>query len=101
MIAIAAGNDFSLALKGTDYTIHAWGINTLGQLGNGTKVDSMTAVTVSGIGSVVAIAAGHEHAVALKNDGTVWTWGDNSNGQLGNGTTTGNTTAVQASGLSG
>jgi alpha-tubulin suppressor-like RCC1 family protein len=100
-IAIAAGNDFSLALKNIDFTIRAWGINTLGQLGNGAIADSSTAVAVSGMASVTAIAAGYDHAVALKNDGTVWTWGDNSNGQLGNGTTIGSTTSVQATDMSG
>ena len=101
MIAIAAGNDFSLAMRNTDLTVWAWGINSNGQLGNGTTTDSSTAVTVSGLASMTAIAAGHDHAVALKNDGTVWTWGDNSNGQLGNGTTTGSTVPVQVNGLSG
>lgn len=101
MIAIAAGDDFSLALLNTDLTVRAWGKNSNGQLGNGTTTDSSTAVAVSGLASMTAIAAGHDHAVALKNDGTVWTWGDNSNGQLGNGTTTGSTLPVQVNGLSG
>ena len=30
-----------------------------------------------------AIAAGHDHTVALKSDGTLWTWGWNNRGQLG------------------
>jgi alpha-tubulin suppressor-like RCC1 family protein len=101
MISIAAGHDFSLALRSTDLTVWAWGINSSGQLGNGTTTDSATAVTVSGLASMTAIAAGHDHAVALKNDGTVWAWGDNSNGQLGNGTTTGSSAPLQANGLSG
>ena len=101
MITIAAGNDFSLALRSTDLTVWAWGSNVFGQLGNGTTTDSATAVNVSGLASMTAIAAGYDHAVALKIDGTVWAWGDNSNGQLGNGTTTGSTTPAQAIGLSG
>ncbi|MBA4422270.1 MAG: hypothetical protein C0390_04095 [Syntrophus sp. (in: bacteria)] len=101
IIAIAAGNDFSLALRNTLFTIWAWGSNSKGQLGNGTTTDSATAVNVSGLALVTAIAAGDDHAVSLKSDGTVWTWGDNSNGQLGNGTATGSTTPVQVTGLSG
>lgn len=33
-----------------------------------------------------AVAAGHDHSMALKSDGTVWTWGGNSRGELGRGT---------------
>jgi len=47
----------------------------------------------------VAIAAGQQHAVALKADGTVWDWGANSYGQLGDGTTTSRSFAVRAIGV--
>jgi alpha-tubulin suppressor-like RCC1 family protein len=101
VIAVAAGNDFSLALI-SDLTIRAWGSNGKGQLGNGLTTDSSTAaIGGSGLVSIAAIAAGDEHAVALKSDGTVWTWGSNSNGQLGNGTTTATVAPVQVTGLSG
>ena len=45
-------------------------------------------VQVQGLSSVVAIAAGNDHSLALKSDGTVWAWGNNSYGQLGVGSTT-------------
>ena len=35
----------------------------------------------AGLSGVVAIAAGDEHTVALKQDGTVVAWGDNGYGQ--------------------
>jgi alpha-tubulin suppressor-like RCC1 family protein len=35
----------------------------------------------SGLSGVMAVAAGSNHSLALKNDGTVVTWGDNSDGQ--------------------
>lgn len=38
---------------------------------------------VPGLDNVVAVAAGAEHALALKRDGTVWSWGGNAHGQLG------------------
>ena len=83
-----------------DGTVWAWGRNSNGQLGDGTTIDRLTPVQVSGLSSMAAIAAGYDHTVALRNDGTVWAWGNNSNGQLGDGTTTDRLTPVQVSGLS-
>jgi alpha-tubulin suppressor-like RCC1 family protein len=90
--AIAAGNDFNLALL-SNGTVMAWGQNTAGQLGDGTssgpqtcsfaEACSTTPVLVSGLGHVTAIAAGYDHALALLSNGTVVAWGDDRYGQLG------------------
>src|SRR5262249_51576160 len=48
--------------------------------------DSFVPQQVPGVSGVIAIAAGENHAVALKSDGTVVTWGDNYYRQLGNST---------------
>jgi alpha-tubulin suppressor-like RCC1 family protein len=108
--AVAAGNDFTVALL-SDGTIAAWGDNRSGQLGDGaTSMDSAVAVQVAGPGGsgvlsgLVAVAAGSAHTVALRSDGTVWAWGDNEYGELGNNTTTGygaNPCPVQVLGLNG
>ncbi len=90
VVSLSLGNDHTLALK-SDGTVWAWGYNNAGRLGDGTGVNSNTAVQVAdsaGTGyltDVVAIAAGWHHSVALKNDGTVWAWGYNPVGQLGEG----------------
>ena len=101
---IAAGGSHTVALK-NDGTVLAWGLNSSGQLGDGTrtKTDSNTPVPVSGLTEITAIAAGESHTVALKNDGTVWAWGLNSSGQLGDGTgtKTDSDTPVKVSGLTG
>jgi len=92
--AIAAGRAHSLALT-TDGKVWAWGMNTAGQLGDGTKQKRTKPVQVKGPGGdgyllqIVAIAAGGAHSLALRADGTVWTWGDNAWGQLGDGSTDG------------
>ena len=95
-IAVAAGDDHSLALK-VDGTVWSWGGNFYGQLGIGTSgsgTDSNLAVQVLDAGGgylegVVAIAAGGLHSLALKADGTVWAWGDDLFGQLGTGSSGG------------
>jgi alpha-tubulin suppressor-like RCC1 family protein len=75
-------------------TVWIWGNNWRGKLGNGSvHYNDMSAVEVSytpimvpGLTNVMAIAAGIEHTVALKDDGTVWAWGGNGYGQIGDGT---------------
>ncbi len=62
-IAVAAGLDFSLALK-ADGTVVAWGDHWLNQTG-----------VPSGLSNVVAIAAAGDHSLALRTDGTVVGWG--------------------------
>jgi alpha-tubulin suppressor-like RCC1 family protein len=89
-IAVAAGNDHSLALK-ADGTVWAWGYNSYGQLGNNSITNSQVPVQVqfpSGNTSpVVSVAAGGNHSLAVKADGTAWAWGQNDYGQLGNNST--------------
>ncbi|HPC03911.1 MAG TPA: hypothetical protein PKY58_07515 [Syntrophales bacterium] len=106
MIAIAAGNYHTVALK-EDRTVWAWGNNDCGQLGDSTTTDRWTPVQVRGPGGVgflddvMAVAAGHAHTVALKDDGTVWAWGHNNDGQLGDDTATDRWTPVQVKGPGG
>jgi hypothetical protein len=58
-------------------------------------------VLIPGLSSIIAIAAGDAHTVALKADGSVWAWGNNISGQLGDNTTTDRYAPVQVPGLSG
>lgn len=98
VIAIAAGAFHSLALC-EDGSIAAWGYNNHGQLGNGGSHSSATPVAVDAGGAlagktVVAIAAGAYHCLALCSDGTIVGWGFNGTGCLGNGGTIGSKTPV-------
>jgi alpha-tubulin suppressor-like RCC1 family protein len=61
---VAAGSDFSLALRG-DGTVVAWGCGF--HYGHCSVPNGLTGVT--------AIVAGHFHSLALKGDGTVVAWG--------------------------
>lgn len=80
--AIAATYDHTLAVL-EDGTAIAFGVNTAGQLGDGTREPRATPVSVRGVANAVAVAAGSEISVALLADGAVWTWGSTVNGQAG------------------
>lgn len=98
VIALAAGDDHTLALK-SDGSIWVWGDNPNGELGTGNNNPYTNPVPLVGI-TARAIAAGGNHSVALLADGTVRSWGFNSSGQLGDGSTVSRNAPVAVSGLS-
>jgi alpha-tubulin suppressor-like RCC1 family protein len=84
-----------------DGTIRAWGANHRSQLGIGTSIETTDIVTVSGITTAIAVAAGGSgsHACALLESGSLKCWGDNGDGQVGNETTTDAATPITPTGL--
>lgn len=86
-LTVTGGGFFSLALM-PDHTLHAWGANEFGQLGDGSYTDRPAPVQVSAVlSNVTQVSGGWKHAVAMTSDGHAWTWGDNTTGQIGNGMT--------------
>ena len=82
----------TLALT-SDGSVYAWGENAEGQLGNNSTTFASTPVAVDMTGvlsgkTVVAVAAGYQHSLALTSDGGLYAWGSNSVGELGNNSTT-------------
>jgi uncharacterized delta-60 repeat protein len=91
VVKMAAGLNHNLVVL-DDGTVWAWGAGQDGALGDGRdglSVSIQPAPVAAPAGwtgkSVVGIAAGGSHSLALLNDGTVWAWGSGGHGQLGNG----------------
>ena len=93
--AVAGGAYHTLALTPGGQVL-AWGLNSSGQLGNGTTGNSSTPVPLFGP-AITQIAAGFGHSLALTYYGSVLAWGDNTYGQLGNGSTTSSSSPVAVS----
>ena len=81
--ALAAGGRHSIALL-ADGTVSPWGWNVFGQLGDNSTTDRWSPVTVPRFGlTVVAIAAGGYHSLALLSYHQVLGSGLNNLGQAG------------------
>ena len=82
-----SGGGGHLVILLTNGTVEACGLNSVGQLGNGSTRSSSSPVAVVGLTNVVAVSAGNMFSAALESDGSVWTWGYDRFGQLGVGST--------------
>lgn len=80
--------------------VRCWGINTTGQLGDGTTDDRALPNPVPELDQgVVSVVAGRRHSCALTDSGSVKCWGANNQGQIGDGTETNRLSPVDVSGL--
>ncbi|HEV3045944.1 MAG TPA: IPT/TIG domain-containing protein [Solirubrobacteraceae bacterium] len=94
VVAVAAGANDGLALLANG-TVKAWGLNSSGQLGNGTETGPdncefgftkqcwRTPTTTTELSEVASISAGESFGVAVLAGGTVKSWGSNADFQLG------------------
>jgi len=111
IIAVSAGRsgEYSLAFDDSNHC-WSWGLNHLGQLGDGSEQTRTTPVQVKSgeqdpcnantpLDGIVGISAGEAHSAAVDSNGAVFCWGDNyfrlgGSGKLGIGGGAGSTTPV-------
>jgi alpha-tubulin suppressor-like RCC1 family protein len=65
--------------------VYCWGMNSSGELGDGSTDGRAAPVRVRDLTGAVSLALGDSLSCALLKDGSVWCWGDNNNGQVGSG----------------
>lgn len=80
----------------TDGRVYACGINSNGNLGNGTSANQYTPVRCGSLSNIIELAVcGLPHTVyAVESNGSLWVWGYNGQGQLGLGDTTARQTPI-------
>ena len=94
--AIAGGGGTGYT-TGSDGNLYAWGLNSYGELGNGSTTNSDTPVVVSLPSGVTpkAVTGGGGFAHAIGSDGNLYGWGlDSTAAQLGDGGSTNSDTPV-------
>lgn len=92
IVAVSHGVMHSLILR-TDGSVWAAGLNSDGELGDGTKTNRTTPVLV--MLDVKAMGAAYWQSYFLKTDNSLWMTGGNVYGNLGDGTTTSRASPIQ------
>jgi len=98
VVDLAVGVRFACALR-QEGTVHCWGDNDYGQLGDDTEDISPLPKQVEGLQDVVDISAKGYSTCAVTADGRAYCWGRNDRGQLGDATSTRRHTPVPVFGL--
>lgn len=89
-------NNYSQVLSLGDYhsgviaqngSLYMWGLNSLGQIGDGTTEDRYKHKPTKILDHVIAVSLGDYHSGAITQDGSLYMWGYNSDGEIGDGTT--------------
>ncbi|MCC7537413.1 MAG: hypothetical protein IT379_14415 [Deltaproteobacteria bacterium] len=97
--AIRAGDGYACGL-GADGSIHCFGRDERGELGDGEgRASSSVPIEILAPGQARALDVFFHHACAVRTDGRVVCWGANEHGQLGDGTTVDRAAPVEVGGI--
>lgn len=80
-----AGQEHSCGVTSSG-SVHCWGFNGIGQLGDGTTASRFTPSAVVFGESATSVAVGESHSCGLGASGALKCWGRNDLGQVGDGT---------------
>jgi alpha-tubulin suppressor-like RCC1 family protein len=98
---ISVGFGYACAVT-TRADLLCWGLNDVGQLGDGTNSDSNTPIDVAGLdGRVAQVSAGGGTTCAVTTNARLLCWGSNTDGALGIGTTDDSNTPIDVRSLDG
>ena len=86
--SVSCGNSHTIFLT-TDGEVLSCGVGEYGRLGTGSSSNSTTPSSLASLinETIVQVAAGNSHSIALDKNGNMYTWGRNDAGQLGHSDT--------------
>lgn len=93
-VQVACG-DFHSFFLSANGQLQGVGLNSTGQLGDGSTVRRSQPVTTITGGQWRRVSCGGSHTMAIKSDGSLWGWGSNGSGQLGDDTQVNKSSPVQ------
>lgn len=91
-IALIYSGEAHMAAITNEFRVFAWGVNNIGQLGDGTIDSKNTPVEITSNFNlnenerIVMMSLGSVHSLAISSQNRVFAWGGNTYGQLGDGT---------------
>jgi alpha-tubulin suppressor-like RCC1 family protein len=89
-IKLVSSGLFHTCALASDNLLYCWGRNDVGELGNGTNVDSLVPIAVEMTGqlsgkTIKTFSVGRDHSCAIASDDKAYCWGAGTSGRLGTG----------------
>jgi len=81
VVAVSGGDNHTCAVT-TIGTVDCWGLNTSGQIGDGTITPRLIPHAVPNLTNIASLSSGSAHTCARTTGGVVYCWGLNDHGEL-------------------